>query len=179
MTTTEMTEVTNTVSVDFCLAPHPYKAGNPCRRIVGHDGDHSAYTGSIATPETWDASTPVDYGDDEDLGWDFDDDDIPPPIFCRDCDTNLMPNTPLGSKDWQRYMVHDQVWADAGMDQLGGWLCIPCLETRIARPLTGADLKPDLPLNCPDRDDDDTPQLAQLKRAIPNHRCALCDETLR
>lgn len=55
MTTTEMAEVTNVVDVSFCSARHPFKAGNPCRRIVGHDGDHSAYVNSISTPETWPA----------------------------------------------------------------------------------------------------------------------------
>jgi hypothetical protein len=105
-----------------------------------------------------------------------DDDGFVPPI-CVDCEVELLPDTPAGSQDWQRYMVHDQIWADAGMDALDGWLCIPCLEIRIARPLIGADLKPDLPINCPDREgDDDTPRLAQLKRAIPNHRCGLCDD---
>jgi len=82
--------------------------------------------------------------------------------LCPDCRTELMPHTPLGSHDWQRYMVHDQVWADAGLEPHGGWFCIPCLETRLGRPLTGADFPADLPINDPDRDDD--------RRAMPRRR---------
>jgi hypothetical protein len=81
---------------------------------------------------------------------------------CADCGVELLPDTPPGSRDWQRYMVHDQVWADAGIDTHSGWLCVPCLEARLGRPLTGQDLIADLPVNCPDRDDD-TPRLGQRK----------------
>src|ERR1700687_1632031 len=83
--------------------------------------------------------------------------------LCVDCGTELLPDTPPGSKDWQRYMVHDQVWADAGLPRhRGGWICIPCLEARLHRQLTGSDF-PDLPINRPGRDDD-TDLLACLKR---------------
>ena len=50
----------------FCHEPHPDPkyaepvAGNPepvpmvrCMRLLGHDGDHAAYTFSIHTPDTW------------------------------------------------------------------------------------------------------------------------------
>ena len=82
---------------------------------------------------------------------------------CADCGVELMPRTPFGSRDWQRYMVHDHVWAAAGIGYLDGWLCIPCLEGRLGRPLTGADLEA-VPLNDPDVDDD-TDRLAELKHA--------------
>jgi hypothetical protein len=60
----------------FCSAPHPFKAGNACRRIAGHDGDHSAYTDSIAMPETWADFTLVEYDDDDaDDAVDYVDDD--------------------------------------------------------------------------------------------------------
>jgi hypothetical protein len=68
-------------------------------------------------------------------------DDDMPPVCCPDCGTDLMPDTPIGSQDWQRYMVHDQVWRDAGLKPRDGWFCIPCLEVRLHRPLTGADFK--------------------------------------
>jgi hypothetical protein len=105
-----------------------------------------------------------DLDDDDD---DFDDlDDGASPFFqrprCLDCDCELEPDTPPESRDWQWYMVHDQVWADAGMDDLGGCLCIDCLEKRLGRPLSGADLIPDLPVNEPGYYDD-TERLAQLK----------------
>ena len=78
-----------------------------------------------------------------------------------------MPVTPHSIRDWQRYMVTDDVWAAAGMTYLGGWLCIPCLEGRLGRPLTGADLE-DVPLNELDADKD-TARLAELKRAAAAH----------
>ena len=82
---------------------------------------------------------------------------------CVDCGIVLMPATDLGHQDWERYMVHDDVWAAVGMEPNGGWMCISCLEARLGRRLTGADLK-DLPINDPRRDDD-TPRLAALKTA--------------
>lgn len=89
------------------------------------------------------------------------------PIPCADCGVDLVPTTPWGAHDWQRFMVHDDVWAAAGMAPSGGWLCVSCLERRLDRPLTGADLKP-VPLNNPG-DDDDTPRLDELKRAAWEH----------
>ncbi len=89
-----------------------------------------------------------------------------PPAPCADCAVELLPDTLLGVRDWQRLMVTDDVWAAAGMDPLGGWLCIPCLEGRLGRPLVGANLEA-VPLN--DSDLDDTPRLAELKRAAAEH----------
>lgn len=86
-------------------------------------------------------------------------------VHCIDCDLELMPDTPPGSHDWQRYMVTDEVWAAAGMEPAGGWLCIPCLEARLGRPLTGYDFPADIPLNHPFRrwSTADTPRLQHLK----------------
>ena len=84
-------------------------------------------------------------------------------VFCRDCFVVLLPDTPPGLEDWQQYMVHDDVWAAAGMRPNGGWLCVPCLQTRLGRPLSGDDLTA-APINDPDRYDD-TPVLAALKVA--------------
>jgi hypothetical protein len=39
-------------------------------------------------------------------------------------------------------MVHDELWAQAGMEPLGGWLCVGCLERRLGRRLVPADFKP-------------------------------------
>jgi hypothetical protein len=44
------------------------------------------------------------------------------------------------------YMVHDDVWKAAGMETMGGALCIGCLEERLGRDLTADDFK-DCPLN--------------------------------
>lgn len=47
---------------------------------------------------------------------------------CKDC---------LGYPD--DFMVFDSVWAAAGMNYKGGYLCLGCLEARLDRPLTSAD----------------------------------------
>jgi hypothetical protein len=85
------------------------------------------------------------------------------PTPCAECGIELLPDTPPNVRDWHRFMVHDRVWAAAGMDPLGGWLCVHCLEDRLGRPLTAADF-PDLPLNDLDGSKD-APRLARLKRA--------------
>lgn len=50
----------------------------------------------------------------------------------------------------EQYMVHDQLWAAAGMPSEQGWhyLCVGCLEQRLGRTLTPADFT-DVPLNDP------------------------------
>jgi hypothetical protein len=73
-------------------------------------------------------------------------------------------------------MVWNHVWSDAGMEELGGWLCVPCLEARLGRPLTGHDLD-DCPLNHPLArwSADDTPRIAHLKlQAALINRVSLC-----
>lgn len=55
---------------------------------------------------------------------------------CSDCDTDTTPAD--GPSEW--YMVHAELWAQAGMG--AGWgecLCIGCLERRLGRMLTSAD----------------------------------------
>jgi hypothetical protein len=62
----------------------------------------------------------------------------PVPVACRGC----------GERTDEWYMVHDGVWAAAGMDPDGGRLCIGCLEDRLGRELT-ADAFTDAPVNDP------------------------------
>jgi hypothetical protein len=45
------------------------------------------------------------------------------------------------------YIVHDKIWARAGMEGYGGCLCVGCLETRIGRRLKRRDFVPDHPFN--------------------------------
>lgn len=63
------------------------------------------------------------------------------------------------------YIVHDDVWEAAGLGR--GYLCVPCLEGRLGRPLTGADFPTDIPANRPGLMRD-TPRLHQLK--VDAHR---------
>jgi hypothetical protein len=73
---------------------------------------------------------------------------------------------------WHWYLVHDEVWALAGMEveawhECGGrtggsgHLCIPCLEQRLGRDLTADDLI-DGPISNPT--DLDAPPLLRLKQ---------------
>jgi hypothetical protein len=57
---------------------------------------------------------------------------------CVDCGVECLPDTPEGAADWQQYGVHDGVWAAAGRGR--GWLCVSCLEVRLGRSLSAADL---------------------------------------
>lgn len=45
------------------------------------------------------------------------------------------------------YCVGDEQWADAGMDEMDGCLCISCLEKRLGRKLKPDDFVDDHPLN--------------------------------
>jgi|SRR5262245_42339514 len=45
------------------------------------------------------------------------------------------------------YMVRDSVWKAAGMEPMGGCLCIGCLEKRLGRTLTPKDFPRRHPLN--------------------------------
>ncbi|MDT0270551.1 hypothetical protein RM844_30190 [Streptomyces sp. DSM 44915] len=60
--------------------------------------------------------------------------------WCVDCRTSV---------DDEFFMVHDSVWAKARMKDLGGFLCIGCLEKRLSRRLRPADFT-DCPMNKPD-----------------------------
>jgi hypothetical protein len=82
---------------------------------------------------------------------------------CHDCQLDTL-NMP-GHSDYyltEYFMVHGDVWAQAGMASGGGFLCVGCLQTRLHRPLTGDDLtdcETNQPGGC------DTPRLYALKVA--------------
>jgi hypothetical protein len=78
--------------------------------------------------------------------------------FCKDCDKATMPRT--GRTEW--YMVRDEVWHEANGGR--GYLCIACLERRLGRQLTAADLT-GAPINVEKAWD--TPRLAAVKRRVP------------
>ena len=65
---------------------------------------------------------------------------------CADCGQATI-GTRTAPGEW--YMVHDELWAQAGMEPCGGWLCIGCLERRLGRRLVPADFKA-VPVNDPD-----------------------------
>lgn len=44
------------------------------------------------------------------------------------------------------YMVHDSVWAAAGLPYDVGWVCVGCVERRLGRQLNAADFS-DVPMN--------------------------------
>ncbi len=58
---------------------------------------------------------------------------------CRDCgkDTEPMRDGRPVFKDWDSYLVPDEIWAEAGMgsEWLSGFLCTPCLTKRLGRKL--------------------------------------------
>lgn len=96
------------------------------------------------------------------------------PATCEDCGrlvTHYHPTEVLERGDycipkpippWDWYMVHDEIWEEAGMDQ--GFLHAACLELRLGRKLTSADF-PDYPVNEPDSLD--SPALAAARRRRP------------
>jgi hypothetical protein len=86
--------------------------------------------------------------------------------LCVDCRIELLPDTLVGACDWQRYIVHDHVWHAAGMDR--GWICIDCSKRACTDRSPGPDF-PDLLINDPDWDDEDTPRLKALKRSAAQH----------
>lgn len=64
---------------------------------------------------------------------------------CADCGTDTCPSE-MGLRA-EAYMVHDEVWAAAGMGPKGGHLCIGCIENRLGRRLAATDFRTDVPLN--------------------------------
>jgi hypothetical protein len=80
-----------------------------------------------------------------------------PAMPCADCGFDTIA---------EYYIVHDHVWAAAGMADNGGFLCIGDLERRLGRPLSGGDFPPHIPINRPDvwwlRD---SPRMRALKLA--------------
>jgi hypothetical protein len=87
--------------------------------------------------------------------------------ICVDCGIDTCPTTAKrGCRHkarWEYYMVHDVVWAKAGMDSDGGHLCIGCLEKRLGRMLRPRDFT-GAPINNLDAPWD-TERLASRKRA--------------
>src|SRR4051794_17419660 len=59
---------------------------------------------------------------------------------CHDCGTDTLPTDYGPRAEW--YMVHNDIWDQAGMQPLGGYLCIGCLELRIGRRLNANDFRP-------------------------------------
>jgi hypothetical protein len=59
---------------------------------------------------------------------------------CADCGAKTQRQEPGARSEW--YMVHDEVWTAAGMEETGGYLCIGCLEKRLGRRLVPADFAP-------------------------------------
>ena len=71
--------------------------------------------------QIWDPSAAALYG-------------LRPPPSCADCQQQAHP-----------YMVADELWLAAGMTQeRGQYLCIPCIEKRLARALTVRDFRQDI-----------------------------------
>lgn len=62
---------------------------------------------------------------------------------CCDCSAETLSAEPGVSTEY--YMVHDEVWAAAGMDTRGH-LCVGCLESRLGRQLHRHDFV-DAPVN--------------------------------
>lgn len=71
------------------------------------------------------------------------DDDAEATALCVDCGTDT---NPANGQRSEFYMVHDDVWADAGMEPCGGCLCVGCLEKRLGRKLWSGDFR-DVPIN--------------------------------
>jgi hypothetical protein len=59
--------------------------------------------------------------------------------ICVDCGIDTCPRTGKREGRWECYMVHKAVWAKAGMEHYGGYLCIGCLERRLGRMLRPRD----------------------------------------
>jgi hypothetical protein len=59
---------------------------------------------------------------------------------CEDCARDTQPQDNGGDPlfaEWDFYIVHDELWAQAGME--GGFLCTPCIEKRLGRALADSD----------------------------------------
>lgn len=65
--------------------------------------------------------------------------------LCVDCGVDTNPTDGLELRS-EFYMVHDEVWAAAGMEPNGGCLCVGCLEKRLGRKLWAGDFR-DVPIN--------------------------------
>ncbi len=84
--------------------------------------------------------------------------------LCADCGVDTAPGNPtrfeaetalkqLGEVRFpiddrcEVYTVRDHVWAKAGIEPLGGCLCVGCIERRLGRQLRPKDFQRDHPLN--------------------------------
>lgn len=76
-----------------------------------------------------------------------------PTTTCIDCGADTLPTRWDARAEY--YIVHDHLWSAAGMQKLGGCLCVGCLEHRIGRQLCAADFDLDVPINDPSIADDD------------------------
>jgi hypothetical protein len=72
---------------------------------------------------------------------------------CVDCGVCVVAYT----GDVENYMVWEDIWP-----AVDGFLCVACLESRLGRRLTAADLDVSLPINYPGVQRD-TPRLFRLK----------------
>lgn len=87
-------------------------------------------------------------------------DNITESWLCIDCGANTAPGIPDGpttrrellmsgessahiDEDSEVYIVHDKVWARAGMAGWGGCLCVGCIEKRLGWRLRPKDFDPD------------------------------------
>lgn len=61
---------------------------------------------------------------------------------CADCSVDVSLDEGIA----EMFMVHDHVWATAGLAPDDGCLCVECIEFRLGRQLNGEDFM-DLPMN--------------------------------
>jgi hypothetical protein len=87
-------------------------------------------------------------------------------IDCLDCGTPLLPGGREPAREW--FMLRPDAWAQTGLAPDDGYLCVGCIERRIGRPLDGADLSGELPINQPN--EADSPRTRELKVAALNAR---------
>lgn len=92
---------------------------------------------------------------------------VPESWSCIDCGINTAPGMlnreqmeQAFARDWndqgvnqiynelsEVYTVEPKIWKAAGMEPMGGCLCIGCLEKRLGRTLTASDFPRDSPVN--------------------------------
>ena len=94
--------------------------------------------------------------------------------ICADCGMDTTPSKRgrHNTGHWEWYMVRNRLWKAAGMKD--GFLCIGCLELRIARVLTPTDFA-DVPINQPHPWD--TPRLASRNSAVHMRSTKRCSQS--
>jgi hypothetical protein len=109
------------------------------------------------------------------------------PAICDECGLDTTPGRRGEIEDgtWDWYVVHDHVWAAAGMPvdpdreppcAGEGFLHVLCLEKRLGRELTADDFPADVPLNTMPFS---TQSEVLLERLRPLHENALAEEQMR